>query len=49
VEINAESTLPWVCADQRFREEFIKGLREIKVEKFDKYSSFSEEPLSYVN
>lgn len=49
MEVNAESTLPSVCADQHFREEFIKGLREINVAKFDKHSSFSGELLSYVN
>lgn len=49
IEAKAESTLFWVCADQHFKEEFIKGLREIKVAEFDKHSSFSGEPLSYVN
>lgn len=38
--LNGEFTLPWLCADQHFRERFIKGLREIKEEKFDKHSSF---------
>lgn len=49
MEAKAESTLFWFCADQHFREEFIKGLREIKVAEFDKHSSFSGELLSYVN
>lgn len=49
MEANAVSTLPWICADQHFREGFIKGLRDIKAAKFDKHSSFSGELLSYVN
>ena len=49
VGLNEESAFPWFCADQFFREKFIKGLREIKVEKFDKHISFSGELLSYVN
>ena len=49
VGLNEESAFPWLCADQFFREKFIKGLREIKVEKFDKHISFSGELLSYVN
>ena len=47
--LKGESILPWLCADQHFRERFIKVLREIKVGKFDKHSSLSGEPLSYVN